>query len=78
MTASFDLNLIEGELEESQHRLSTIFATVQVGIFIIDAETHTIVDANPKAAAIIGFPGSRSSDRSATGSSATQRNGNAR
>lgn len=56
MTASFDLNLIEGELEESQHRLSTIFATVQVGIFIIDAETHTIVDANPKAAAIIGFP----------------------
>jgi PAS domain S-box-containing protein len=52
----FDLNHIEGDLGESQHRLSTIFATVQVGIFLIDAETHIIVDANPKAAAIIGFP----------------------
>jgi PAS domain S-box-containing protein len=51
-----DLNRIEGELLESQHNLSTVFASVQVGIFIIDAETHTIVDVNPKGAAIIGFP----------------------
>lgn len=51
----FDLNRIEVDLEESQHRLSTIFATVQVGIFIIDAETHLIEDVNPKAAAILGF-----------------------
>jgi len=55
-TASiFDLDQLEGELEENQHFLGTIFATVQVGIFVIDAETHTIVDVNPKAAAIIGF-----------------------
>ncbi len=52
----FDLNPIEGELEESRHCLNTIFATVQVGILIIDAETHTIVDANPTAAAIIKSP----------------------
>ena len=52
----FDLNPIEGELEESRHQLATIFAMVQVGILIIDAETHTIVDANPTAAAIIGSP----------------------
>ena len=52
----FDLSRIEGELEESQHCLSTIFATVQVGIFLIDAQTRTVVDVNPKAAAIIGLP----------------------
>jgi PAS domain S-box-containing protein len=54
MGGIFDLNRIEGELEESEQRLSTILATVQVGILIIDPETHTIVDVNPKAAAIIG------------------------
>lgn len=50
------LNRIEGELLESQHYLSTVFATVQVGILIIDAETHTIVEVNPTGAAIIGCP----------------------
>lgn len=49
----FDL---AGELEESQDRMATIFATVQVGLLIVDAQTHVIVDANPKALEIIGHP----------------------
>ncbi|HEY6873040.1 MAG TPA: PAS domain S-box protein [Geobacteraceae bacterium] len=47
---------IEGMLEESQLYLATILATVQVGILVIDAETHAIVDANPKAVEMIGAP----------------------
>jgi PAS domain S-box-containing protein len=43
-------------LEESQQQLSAIFATVQVGILLIDVESRTITDVNPKAAAIFGLP----------------------
>ncbi|WP_136524988.1 PAS domain-containing protein [Geomonas ferrireducens] len=53
--ACFDFSHIAGELEESRRRLSAVFETVQVGIVIIDAETHTIVDANPKAVELIGI-----------------------
>lgn len=49
-----DLKRIEGELEESQQYLATIFAAVQVGILVLDAESHAIVDANPKAVEMIG------------------------
>ncbi|MBJ6800371.1 PAS domain-containing sensor histidine kinase [Geomonas propionica] len=52
--ACFDFSHVAGELEESRKRLSAVFDTVQVGIVIIDAETHTIVDANPKAVELIG------------------------
>jgi len=52
----FDPNPIEGDCEERQNHLNTLFATVQVGILLIDAATHTIVDANPKASAVIGLP----------------------
>ncbi|QWV98428.1 PAS domain S-box protein [Geomonas nitrogeniifigens] len=52
--ACFDFSHVAGELEESRKRLSAVFDTVQVGIVIIDAETHTIVDANPKAVEMIG------------------------
>ncbi|GFO64548.1 PAS domain S-box protein [Geomonas paludis] len=52
--ACFDFSHVAGELEESRKRLSAVFDTVQVGIVIIDAETHTIVDANPKALEMIG------------------------
>jgi PAS domain S-box-containing protein len=39
--------------QESQQYLATILATVQVGIVVIDAESHTIVEANPKAVELI-------------------------
>lgn len=49
-----DLKRIEGDPDESQQYLSLIFAMVQVGILVIDADSHTIVDANPKAIEMIG------------------------
>ncbi|QXE88999.1 PAS domain-containing protein [Geomonas subterranea] len=52
--ACFDFSHVAGELEESRKRLAAVFDTVQVGIVIIDAETHAIVDANPKAVEMIG------------------------
>ncbi|MBJ6725477.1 PAS domain S-box protein [Geomesophilobacter sediminis] len=50
---------VAGELEENRERLAAVFATAQVGIFIVDAETHVIVDANPKALELIGHPRER-------------------
>ena len=44
----------EEALRESEARLQVIFDSVQTGIFIIDPETHRIVDANPVALETIG------------------------
>ena len=44
----------EDALRESEERLHTIMQSVQTGIIIIDAATHMILDANPKALAMIG------------------------
>ncbi len=41
-------------MAESQERLEKIFTSVPVGILVIDAENHQIVDANPKALEMIG------------------------
>lgn len=46
----------EEALQESSARLKAIFDTVQAGIFLIDAESHIIVDVNQSAAAMIGLP----------------------
>lgn len=46
----------EQALRESENRLKSIVNTVQVGIVIIDPETHIIVDANATAARLIGAP----------------------
>lgn len=46
----------EQALRESETRLKSIVNTVQVGIVIIDPETHIIVDANTTAARLIGAP----------------------
>jgi PAS domain S-box-containing protein len=46
----------EESLESSKERLETFLHLIPAGIIIVDAETHEIVDANPKAAAIIGKP----------------------
>ena len=43
-------------LRESEERLRVILDNVQTGVLIIDPSTHTIVDANPTAAALIGTP----------------------
>jgi PAS domain S-box-containing protein len=43
-------------LQESESRLQAIFDAVEAGIFIIDPETHRIVDANPPALAMVGLP----------------------
>jgi diguanylate cyclase (GGDEF)-like protein/PAS domain S-box-containing protein len=44
----------EGLLREAEARLSTIFNSVQAGIFIIDPERHVVVDVNESAARMIG------------------------
>ncbi len=44
------------ELHDREARLRTILDTVQTGIFIIDPETHRIVEVNPAAARLIGWP----------------------
>jgi len=41
-------------LRESESKQRNILETIQVGILIIDPESHTIVEANPAAAAMIG------------------------
>ena len=46
----------ERALRESQLRIKAILKTSQVGIMAIDAEHHTIVEANPKAIELIGRP----------------------
>jgi PAS domain S-box-containing protein len=43
-------------IQESESRLQAIFDAVEAGIFIIDPETHRIVDANPPALAMVGLP----------------------
>ncbi|HJV64204.1 MAG TPA: PAS domain S-box protein [Geomonas sp.] len=48
------LTLIAGKPEENLQLLATVFANIQVGIMIIDAESHLIVEVNPMAATLIG------------------------
>jgi len=45
---------LEEALVESQEYLLTMFSSVPAGILVIDAETHTIVDANETAYILIG------------------------
>ena len=46
----------EIDLKESEQRLKTLYDSVQAGVLLIDAETHTVVDANPVAVSLIGLP----------------------
>jgi len=46
----------EAALRESEGRLRTVLEKVQIGLLIIDPVSHTIVEANPAAAALIGAP----------------------
>jgi len=44
------------ELQDSEERLQTMLDSLQAGVVCINAETHTIVDANPAAIEMIGAP----------------------
>jgi PAS domain S-box-containing protein len=44
---------LEEALTESREYLQTLFSSVKVGILVIDAETHLIMDANPAALEMI-------------------------
>jgi PAS domain S-box-containing protein len=46
----------EEELRDGEERLKTVLDSIQAGIVCINAETHTIVDANPAAVEMIGAP----------------------
>ena len=48
--------LVSARLRESEARLGAILDTMDTGLMLIDAATHTIVDLNPAAAAAIGAP----------------------
>lgn len=37
-------------------RMQELLGSLPVGVLIVDAETHRIVDANPKACAMVGLP----------------------
>ena len=44
----------ERDLREMRDRIQALFASVETGIFIIDPETHRIVEANPVALSLVG------------------------
>jgi len=46
----------EETLRESEELLRAVLDSVQAGIFLIDAENHKIIDANPAAMNMIGDP----------------------
>jgi PAS domain S-box-containing protein len=46
----------EAMLLESQKQLQTVVDSIQIGILTIDAETHTVLNANHKALEMIGAP----------------------
>ena len=50
---------MENALRESEQRLKSIFACTQAGIILIDAQSRTIVDANPAALRLVGAARSR-------------------
>ncbi|MGA8109319.1 MAG: PAS domain-containing protein, partial [Acidobacteriaceae bacterium] len=43
-------------LRQMRDRLQALFDGVETGIFVIDPETHRIVDANPVALSLVGAP----------------------
>ena len=45
---------VEDALHQSEHDVRTILDAVEIGILVIDAHRHTIVDANPVATRIAG------------------------
>lgn len=52
--SSCSLDNLGSEILKNPQSCATIFSMVQAGVLIIDAESHTIVDANPWALKMIG------------------------
>ncbi|MDH3315766.1 MAG: PAS domain S-box protein [Gammaproteobacteria bacterium] len=46
---------LKESLRDTEQRLSEIYARANEGIFIVDAETWSVVDANPSAAKMLGY-----------------------
>ena len=53
---AFRTTRLNRRLQENKKYIQSILNSVHVGIVLIDAETHTIVDANPLVAEMIGLP----------------------
>ena len=51
-----DKKRAEVSLRESEERFRSIFESQMTGTLLIDAQTHTILDANEKAVLLIGLP----------------------
>jgi two-component system cell cycle sensor histidine kinase/response regulator CckA len=49
-----DRKLAEEAVRESEDNLKTILYSIQMGVLVVDEETHVIVDLNEKAASMIG------------------------
>ncbi|MDJ0781670.1 MAG: PAS domain S-box protein [Desulfosarcinaceae bacterium] len=50
-----ELEEIKASEQESRQRMAAVFAAAATSIVIIDAEAHTIVDANPAALELLGL-----------------------
>ena len=50
---SLERKEVEQQLRQSEEQLRAIMDNIQTGIILVDAETHTIVDANPAAVQMI-------------------------
>ncbi|MFH1151171.1 MAG: PAS domain S-box protein [Actinomycetota bacterium] len=50
---------LEQDRAESEERMRTILDSVQTGVVIVDCETQQIIDVNPAAALMIGYPEER-------------------
>lgn len=48
------LELSQVELRENEHRLKSILDSVQIGVFLINPDDHTILDANIAALKMVG------------------------
>ena len=49
-------NQAEAEILSSRQELEQIIQAMQAGVLIVDAETHTILEANPTACRMVGLP----------------------
>ncbi len=58
-TDTIDHHRSDDALQERENYLETIFNSVQTGLLVIDPETHSIFDANPAAAELIGLERSK-------------------
>ncbi|MEI7856566.1 MAG: histidine kinase dimerization/phosphoacceptor domain -containing protein [Methanomicrobiales archaeon] len=55
--AAVERRTSENAFKESENRYRSLVDTMQFGIVVIDAQTHTILQANPKALEMIGGTG---------------------